>query len=201
MHLSSFPMGFPPRKDLMDVDEDISGLTSQLFNSYFTGTPPNQKNHIFSKSWWHLNREAIICEEKKDFLWNHFIKWWPPRCLKGVAGYLKGIKRINRGMKSNRPPLPPFTKLFHKNKFHEWWLSFTIYYCPGDISLQKMGPFHPNELAFAEKVLDVFCCTKLDDKSRSSSQSVFCWQRTTSKWERAIWRPKVTGGRHTARWR
>ena len=50
----------------------------------------------------------------------------------------------------------------------------TIYYCPGDISLQKMGPFHPIELAFAEKVLDVFCCTKLDDKSRSSSQSVFC---------------------------
>ena len=43
-------MGFPLRKDLMEVDEDISGLTSQLFNSYFTGTPPNQKITYFLKA-------------------------------------------------------------------------------------------------------------------------------------------------------
>ena len=61
--------------------------------------------------------EAINCE-KKDFLWNHFIKWWPPSpfyevpiyffpstfwakkrddfecCLKGVDGCFKGVWRV-----------------------------------------------------------------------------------------------------------
>ena len=43
---------------------------------------PNCETQSHSVHWL---REAII-REKKDFLWNHFIKWWPP------------------------PPRPPFMK-------------------------------------------------------------------------------------------
>ena len=68
-------------------------------------------------------REAII-REKKDFVWNHFIKWWPPPvpllwspylfffpiifwskkrddfegCLKGVDGCFKGAWRVLQGV-------------------------------------------------------------------------------------------------------
>ena len=39
---------------------------------------PNQyfENYIFAIFYFKL-REALNCE-KKDFLWNPFIKWWPP---------------------------------------------------------------------------------------------------------------------------
>ena len=90
----------------------------------------------------------------------------------GVLRVFEGCLEKNRVMKSVRPP--PLYEIISQKKISRMMAFLTIYYCPGDISLQKMGPFHPNELAFAEKVLDVFCCTKLDDKSRSSSQSVFC---------------------------
>ena len=48
----------------------------KVADQYFTIRSPS----LLMVTWLHCKkmiREALI-REKKDFLWNHFIKWWPP---------------------------------------------------------------------------------------------------------------------------